>query len=224
MEVNLFINYYVDSKRERHRELVACLCNNFRNKEINRIIIFVNVNDFHNLSRVISLNKLDNNKLVTIFHDGRPTYNEYFIQTESYIEDINIISNTDITFEATGLQRLKTWNWKSYCLAITRWDYMTPSMDKSVIKHYNRQDSQDCWIMKGKFVPIEEADFPLGKKGCDNRIAFLLSKYYKVINPSQTIRTFHFHLTGIRNYAPHGNHEDLVAPPYKMLRPIKLPI
>ena len=95
-------------------------------------------------------------------------------------------------------------------------------MNDKIVRFHNRRDSQDCWIVKGRFKDIPQANFTLGKKGCDNKIAYLLSKYYDVINPSQSIRTFHLHLTNIRNYAPHGTSEDLVPPPYKFLVPCKL--
>ena len=226
MEINLFINYYVDKRRDRHREIVACFVNNINNIQIDRVVVFCNKRDVDNLNLVLKGNDFCDKqieKVVFCDFEGRPTYNELFTKSSEYPNDINIIANTDITFESTGLDRLRSWNWKGYCIALTRWDYITRSMDSKIVKHYNRNDSQDCWIVKGRFKQIPEANFPLGKKGCDNRIAFLLSKYYQVINPSQTIRTFHFHLTNIRNYAPHGEEEDLIKPPYKMLKPMKLP-
>jgi len=96
-------------------------------------------------------------------------------------------------------------------------------MNKQVVRFYNRRDSQDAWIVQGNFKQIPEANFPLGKKGCDNKIAFLLSKKYIMLNPSRTIRTFHLHLTNVRNYAPHGTKEDLIPPPYKLIQPTNMP-
>ena len=106
-------------------------------------------------------------------------------------------------------------------MALSRWDIKTH--DFAVVRHFAEKDSQDTWALLGGFPEIPEANFPLGKKGCDNRIAHLLSNHFDVINPSKEIITYHYHISGIRNYAPQGTNEDLVAPPYKFLDCDSLP-
>lgn len=220
MKANLFINFYVDKHPERDLELDKCLIKNVLNKEIDRIIIVLSGKDLRRLYEV--LEKYDTTKVFTITNEERPSYNYYFRLTREYNDDINIIANTDIVIDENSLKHLKKWNWRNYCLCLSRWDYLDNTMKSS--KHYRHRDSQDVWMLKGGFKEIKEADFCLGKKGCDNRIAYELSKFYQVINPSETIKTYHYHITNIKNYAPHGNPKDLISPPYKLIEPSKLPL
>lgn len=227
MKANLFINYYIDNHPKRHREIVACLLSNIRNKHIDRLILVVGKEHLSNLSIVLKRNNLEEyekQKVIISAGESRPSYNEYFRMSNEYPDDINIIANTDMVIGDDTAKRIKLFKWDNYCMALSRWDYIDDGMRQDFARLHDRRDSQDVWIVKGRFKDIPEADFCLGKKGCDNKIAHLLSKYYNVINPSKSLRTFHYHLTNIRNYAPHGTTEDLILPPYKMLPTQKLPI
>lgn len=220
MKANIFINFYQDKQPTRQHELEACLLKNIENKELDRIIIVISKEDKDYLKELVG----DTKKVYVAAMENRPSYNFYFKLTHQYPDDINIIANTDIVIEDDTIKKLKGWDWKNYCLALSRWDYTDNSMSSVMSKHHAHRDSQDVWAVKGRFKSIPEANFPLGKKGCDNRIAYLLDKHYILINPSQSIRTFHYHLTNIRNYAPHGTNEDLVPPPYHFVNTSKLPI
>lgn len=222
MKANLFINFYVDNHPLRDLELDKCLVKNVLNKEIDRIIVVLTRKDLIHLNKV--LEKYDTTKVYTIINEERPSYNYYFRLTREYPYDINIIANTDIVMDDDSLKLLKTWNWRNYCLALSRWDYLNHEMSKHISRLYDHRDSQDTWILRGGFKDNKLADFCLGKKGCDNRIAHELSKFYNVINPSRSIMTFHYHITNIKNYAPHGNPKDLVKPPYKLIETSKLPL
>jgi hypothetical protein len=86
---------------------------------------------------------------------------------------------------------------------------------------FDRADSQDTWIFKGGVNQVSGADFTMGIAGCDNAIAHLLEQHgYNVINPSRTIKTYHLHLTNIRNYTDiSGNAIQRIQPPYKLINP-----
>ena len=65
--------------------------------------------------------------------------------------------------------------------------------------------SQDTWIYHTKFQPngllLEKADILLGKPGCDNTLAYLLHIHgYSCINEPFHVRTYHMHLSNVRNY------------------------
>lgn len=220
IKANIYLNLYQDKHPTRQHEIEACLLKNLENKDFDRFIIVISKDDREYLKSLVK----EDERVYIVVMDDRPTYNFYFKLTHQYPDDINIIANTDIVIESDTIKRLKGWNWRNYCLALSRWDYLDDTMSAARSKHHANRDSQDVWAVKGRFKSIPEADFPLGKKGCDNRIAYLLDKYYIVINPSQSIRTFHYHLTNIRNYAPHGTSKDLVLPPYMMVVPTKLPL
>jgi len=219
MKANLYINFYRDKNLDRQNEIDSCLLKNLENHYMDRFIIVISDKDREYLKDLVN----DNRRVFVIIKEDRPTYNYYFNASFNYPDDINIVANTDIVIENDTVKRLKGWNWRNYCLALSRWDYLDDNMNKNNSKHWANRESQDVWMVKGRFKNIPEADFPLGKKGCDNRIAYLLAKYYDVINPSRSIRVFHYHLTNIRNYAPHGNPNDLIKPPYKLIFPTKLP-
>jgi len=111
-------------------------------------------------------------------------------------------------------------------LSLTRWDVKADNVfntnnhvDSSVL--FDTPDSQDTWIFMGGVPQISGADFTLGKAGCDNSIAYMLEQSgYNVLNPSRTIKTYHLHLTNIRNYTDVVGHAiERIQPPYKLLYP-----
>lgn len=144
----------------------------------------------------------------------KPTYN-YFFQRINEItgpNDVNIISNSDIFFDETIAlaEKIKPREF----FALLRWEWQS---DGSV-KFYDRPDSQDTWIVRGKIENVY-GDFTLGVRGCDNRIAYeFLKAGYKVRNPSKSIKTYHVHNSQIRNYLM----RDVVSPPYHTLSPTEL--
>ena len=227
MKANLYINYYIDKNPKRHRELVSCLLENIKNTRLDMIYIVIDPSHIDNLNKVVANNNTNGikgmDKITIIEESSRPSYNYYFELTRRNNEDINIIANTDIIIPASTIKMLNAWNFGRRCLALSRWDYITNRLDNTMARHHSSRDSQDTWIAKGGFPNIPSANFPLGKKGCDNRIAFILSKHYEVLNPSINLRTYHYHVSEVRNYKPHGTNEDLVPPPYKFITPTTLP-
>jgi hypothetical protein len=231
-QVTLFINYYEDKSLDRRLELDTCLINNVYNKSINTILVFVSKEFYKKLCSPDSKNDTDimklirSNKKMYVIINERPTYNEMFYATNYFPNDINIIANSDIYFDAESLKTLKAMEWPSTTgLALTRWDYVKNSaggMVKETYEFLDRRDSQDTWMFNGAVKTIPGADFTLGMRGCDNAICHLLSESgYAMFNPSRTIRTYHLHLCQIKNYSSHEQ-EDLIPEPYKFLEPTDL--
>lgn len=145
---------------------------------------------------------------IVVIDDKRPTYNDFFELSAKFKDDVNVIANSDIFFDHTILQA-KSIKFKQ-CFALSRWDVEKDG----TVKHFKRNDSQDVWIIRGE-CELRTGNFYLGIAGCDNRIAYELSKKYIVTNPSTTIRPLHLHLTGVSNYNP----KDAIPQPYKMVTP-----
>jgi len=214
--VQLITNYYIDNNVDRQKELDFCFFENLNNKTIDKVIVFITVEDFNSLQK-------KNHKLlervVYVITDKRPTYNDYFKQLaqEEGAENINIISNLDIIIPEETIKLLPNYlDATNNVLALTRYNVIDPNYYKFSSQFFNRIDSQDTWIYKGKIYKIDGADYSLGIAGCDNNIAHLISiSGYNVINPSLTLKTYHYHLTEIRNYNPHNS----IKPPYKLLTP-----
>ena len=197
---NLFVSHYTDSNSERQLEYVSCLTKNIANKSIDKIYLVCESEPF------ITVNP----KVKVIVIKSRPTYNVFFdlIRQLTKPEDWNIIANSDIYFDNT-IEQVS--NKPANCLvALTRYE-----VNKSgAITFLNRADSQDVWAFKG-YANVS-CDFTLGVAGCDNVLAFKFAEArYMVINPSRSIKVYHLHSSGIRNYTSLTR----LKPPYKLIPP-----
>ena len=217
MKINLILNYYKDKVEDRNLELLTCFVKNLNNDYINNIVVISTESDYSSLIDYLVDNK---NKIIPILTEVRPTYNDYFSITRNFFNDdnnINIISNLDIIIPQETLYSEVSKTINDYidsktCLALSRWDIQ----ENNTYVHFDRSDSQDTWIFIGGVPNINGADFTLGKCGCDNKILYLLDESgYFLINPSKTLKTYHLHLTNIRNYAL----TDRIPLPYKLLLP-----
>ena len=217
IQFNLFTNYYTDANVSRQAELDYCFLENL--DVFDHIIVACTQDDFEKLP--------DNDKIIPIITDKRPTFSDYFDMMNTIAFDdncINIIANLDIIIPKSTLVASETYfaGNKKTCLALTRWD-LVEGFDLK-FRHcvfYNHADSQDTWIFHSKVKDVE-GDFCLGKPGCDNAIAYILDKAgYDVINPSRSLFTYHLHLTSVRNYLNEKGEqfEKPVPPPYKLLEP-----
>lgn len=221
MNHNLFVNYYIDKNIERQKELDFCINENLKNNSLNFYVVICNAMEYdYFIKKYIEFEK----KIIPIIIDERPTYNNYF-QFISKIfpqqDNINIISNLDIIVPEETLLYSSFYLSGKSCLALSRWDISNINNYKINSHLFDRADSQDTWIFKGAVNQVAGANFPLGKAGCDNSIAHLLSTSgYDVKNPSKTLKTFHYHLTNIRNYTDvSGIPTSVIPPPYKLIQP-----
>jgi hypothetical protein len=185
--INLFINPYIHNNSERQKELDFCMKQNRENRFIDRIYEIY----------------------------GRPSYRDYFkkINEVTTEDDINIIANADIFFDETIIfaENMRHNN----CYLLSRWDIKSIKPFEAHV--YNQPGSQDVWMFRGKVRDIKYCDFPLGKMGCDNRIARELHVAgYALVNCAYTIRSYHYHLTEIRTYDQSiRNAQTVVPPPYQ---------
>ena len=189
MKINLYTCYYLDDSEERQKEIDFCLDQN--SKVFDKVFIFK-----------------DDLK--------RPTFNDFFNKIEEKNDSINIISNSDIYFIKSEIEKMYSYLDDDVCLALTRWDILKNEEPKL----FDRMDSQDTWVFKGKVKIRLAEDFPMGIPGCDNRLAHELEKKYNVLNPSRNIKTYHLHLSNKRNYyESDGSVKNRISPPYKFLEP-----
>lgn len=153
--------------------------------------------------------------MIVIESQQKLTYNNYIdrINQLANPDDISVFCNSDIYLDDTIL---KTQYMKPRDVyALSRWD-----VDKQGnAKFWNRKDSQDTWIVRGKVEPLN-GDFALGTPGCDNRIAHEFQKSgHLVSNPGISIKTYHVHTSNVRNY---NKSTPSVPPPYLTVEPISL--
>lgn len=208
--ISLYTTFYNEQNIIRKSELAECLKLNISNPAISKIVV---------LYEVPIIYDHNNKKIRHISVGRRPNYSDYFriVNGSSYSEDINIIANSDIFFDHS-IKNIELIDFADKCFALSRWDIQP---DGSAIL-FNRNDSQDVWIFKGKIKEGVFGDFPVGVPFCDNRIMFELQKAgYKVLNPSFSIKAYHLH-AGKREEYKKENLSIYVDPPYRYRYPHNL--
>lgn len=189
----LFTSFYQDRNPIRQAELEHCMRMNVNNANIDKIVVVLEgkCEDFP------VLNYTDR---IEVIEAQRPTFRQFFDLANLLCKqgDIAIISNTDIYFDTT-IKELDRVVWHlPMCVALSRWH----QHENGQIILHNEKYSQDVWIFKTPILNMQYADFYMGIAGCDNRIAYEIHKAgYHLINPSQTIRSIHYHMSEVRNYS-----------------------
>ncbi len=194
--INYYTEYWDSGNQDRNLEVIECINKNIKSNLFDNIFIFSEKNEKRLLKETIKT--------------SRVTYQYIF---DNSTEGFNVFCNSDIEFDETILlvKNIK----ENEFYALTR--YENNMMLHKYDDPYEGQDSQDVWIWKDK-CKIKDADFHLGLPGCDNKIAYHAERSgYIVTNPALSIKTYHRHLTNIRQ----GTSSDLskrLPPPYKLVR------
>lgn len=200
MHINLYINLYDIKNSIRHDELVNCLEKNISSEIINKIYVF---NEGFNFSGIQS------DKLVIIPVQHRFKFSDFYNYLEC--DAINIIANSDISFEKLKISFKKLLIIKGVLIALTRYEY------SGDLFRCNEKDSQDTWIFNGKPDFLKICKFYPGLPACDNKLAYEAWRHnYIVVNPSKTFKTIHYHKDLSRSYSE----EDRLPKPYLYLKPI----
>jgi len=205
--ITLYTTYYHEKDNDRRAELELAIVANTKNLAISKIVILNEGGD---------LSFARNEKVIIISIANRPYYSDFFqlINTTATAADVSIIANTDIFFD-TNINVLEYLPFNNCCFALSRW-YLN---QKGRYQLYNRNDSQDVWIFKGRVKNNLFGDFSIGVPRCDNRLLYELKKAgYKVCNPAYSIKTFHLHKDAINGY-PVGNSPGYISEPYGYLFP-----
>jgi hypothetical protein len=216
--INLYVSYYIDPRPDRAKEIDACLKTNLASGHFDTATIYTDVPAQELAERFAGLTAGCN---VIFNHDTpRPTFAQMFDHARSMtgsMEVVHVFANSDIVFDSTIIAGAKTITTKQ-AFALTRWDM---TVDHRAV-FMDRVDSQDVLMLKGVIADVPGANFTQGAAGCDNKIAFLLKQAgYKVLNPSKDIRTYHMHLSGVRNYSIVKDRKE-IKPPFLTVPPCRL--
>ena len=197
MKMNYFVEDWDSRDNERNEEVIYAINSNI-------------TSGFFDTIHILSSSKEPRIKHELIPCD-RVSYETVFNMS---LPGVNILANSDIRFDKTIL-KAKDITYREFW-ALTRYE-----LDGTRHKHddpYKGSDSQDVWIWKDE-CKIENASFNLGVAGCDNRIAaeaFLAG--YDVLNPAESITTWHHHTTGTRTGSSNYNVTKVRIPqPYKLI-------
>lgn len=195
----LITQFFKHSNAERSAEIRKCLRENVSNPLIDKIIL---MNEFPQ-----KFTKSD--KIQEEIIGRRLTYKDvleriYDIPDNTFV----VFANADIFIDANSFRELWYLNLEDKFIALLRYD-LPMSGDVAEAKLFGpRADSQDTWILRSDDVKKrdiscwENTNFKFGKMGCDNGIAMeMLRQKFLVVNPCQTLRTYHVHYSAVRNYS-----------------------
>lgn len=203
----LLTTYYEETNPVRKQELDYCIKNNAASGLFDAIYIFTDSQVPLPVLLPKSIQPLQFNI------NRRTTYNDMFSLARQSFSDSNkltVIANTDIFFDETLLLASAV-DMSNTCFALSRWDIQE---DNDPPIHHDFWDSQDVWIFQGKIRDIN-ADFGIGVRGCDNRLAHeLVQAGYNVYNPSKSIKAYHYHMSNYRTYEQLNNQPAPIPRPY----------
>jgi len=193
----LMVGFYRDPDFNRARELLTCLERNLSNEFIGQVHIFVEDRlPGRKYYLVEEYPVLKHPKVRLIDHGRRVSYRNLFDRANGKLSRRRIIvANADIYFDGS-LAQLDHVLLDGKLLCLSRWDVRADGSAQLFAHTY----SQDAWIFQTP-IRIFKNDFLLGLPRCDNRIAWEAQRAGLVVsNPSHTIRAYHLHLSGVRNY------------------------
>lgn len=206
--LRLFTTWYPCGDAQRRAELAEALQRNLDCAALDQVCI---------LREGAAELPLASDKLVVREATGRPTFDDFWAWMDEVndADDLAIVANSDIWFDASiGLA--KTHLSPGQCWALARWDCVqTPPV------LFDRNDSQDAWVLRGQPRPIN-GDFFLGAPRCDNRLLYeLQAAGYETRNPAFSVRAHHLH---DREFAEYGGgvQPGFAEPPYRYLWPHNL--
>lgn len=184
--MKLFTEYFVPKNVVRHEEYLTCLVANIQNNLIDDIYLFVTKELPDNKPPKVHLVKQE---LSGGQKRSQPIFKELFAFCNKFVGEICIIANADIVFDES-VKHLED---------IPDGVFVALSRDDMI----DNGASQDAWVFRAPVRLSDEMNFPLGWRGCDNRIARIMHDLgYEIRNPAQQIKPQHIHQTEYRTVRP----------------------
>jgi hypothetical protein len=219
MKINLYTSFKRDVDENRNKEKIHCLTRNLQ-CGFNRIHLVCETLEDKNYFEEQVYDKLFSSvgNFYAVTFQKKVTFNDFFdliggYKSQSDEDTLNVICNPDIYFNS--LQPIDIFYEdldlkRSTILALSRWYY--EKYDKFV--HYNREDSQDSWMIYGYHQIKLNEEISFDCIGSDNRIAHELTNLgYRLINPSSIIKPIQL------DNSKKTEKKKLVEPPYLYVTP-----
>jgi hypothetical protein len=212
--------YFNHADYKRKTELRKCLLENMKSPLIDKIILL-------NETKEDIPSGPHTNKVEEIVIGHRLTYQDVFDKIYDFPDDVIVaFANADIFIDTDSWKEIWNLNLENKFLALLRYDLPSNGLTDSAKMFGPRADSQDTWVVRAADVKQRSREtwstlnFKFGKMGCDNLIALeMMRNKFLVVNPSQTIKTFHNHSSEIRNY----NKLDVIeAPLFHFIHPTSI--
>ena len=193
-DVYVYMPYYIEKKKARMKEINHAIRLNSENQDIDRMYLFTE----SDVSKIQFEKGTDESKIKIVSTSSVPTFNDILKKSNQVNPNgINIVMNSDIYIDEDNLNATRDQLIDRMVFALSRYDYNSES---KMFELRNLPYSQDVWAFKGRVFPFSD-NIEFGIPGCDNRIAYEFREQgYIVSNPSKTIKTYHYHTSGIRKY------------------------
>lgn len=151
---------------------------------------------------------IENNNFDIVILDcqNKPTFNFFFQKINQLVgpNDISIICNADIFFDKSISLISKIGLREIYAISRLEWH------KSNNVSAPGATDAQNAWVIRGPITNVN-GDFLMGAPGSAGRIAYEFQKAgYRVVNPCRSVKTYHAHDSGVRNYSE----SDKVPGPY----------
>ena len=193
--------YYVPEKPKRRKEIRTCLERNMESKLIDRIVLMNEKKEELPTGGQVPIEERVLGK--------RLTYADVIHAAAEFPADvICVFANADICIDDESWRQLWQVNMENKFLALLRYDVPESGRTEDAKIFGPRADSQDTWVVRvedilkrGASTIAKGLDFPFGKMGCDNTVALeMLRQKFLVVNPCLSLKTWHFHSSGVRGY------------------------
>lgn len=229
--ITLLQQFHIPKNEERYQEIKTVLKKNIENKHINHIYL---LNERKYTKEELGLTTIPNH-LHQVIIDTRLSFYITFKFAQRYCRNSWVVlSNNDIYFDNTVLQipimlKKQRHKDKSRFLTLLRYEVKDVATNEAVLyKKYRdgspKHNCQDTWAFYTNELPFitdkKLLNIQLGRPGCDNRIAYVLHKYfnYQLINVPSKIKSYHYHSSQYRTYS-FVNDPNLVKGPYIYILP-----
>lgn len=194
--------YYIPDKMKRAREISKCLVMNTESPLIDKMVLL------NEKREAFPPGVAGHAKVEERVIGHRLTYRDVFQAIQGFPDDvIAVFANADIAIDNESWTDVWAVNLEDKFLALLRYDVGADGDVRKAEIFGPRPDSQDTWVVRACDVKkrgegiLKTLDFPFGKMGCDNAIALdMLKAKFVCVNPSLSLRTWHFHSSGIRTY------------------------
>ena len=189
--------YYTPTTQKRQKEVQKCLEINAQSSRIDRIILMNEKPE-----------QVPKNTKVPIEEhviQKRLTYADVVEKAKGFPKDVLLVfANADICIDDESWGQVWDVNMEKKFLAILRYDVPESGDFRKAELFGPRADSQDTWVVRVadlENVQTKNLDFNFGRMGCDNAIAMeMLRQKFLVVNPAFSLKTYHLHTSGVRNY------------------------
>jgi hypothetical protein len=210
-EIYLISQFYIDKHKIRQNELLYCLKRVVNNNNFKKIYL---LNERIYTAQEMGLTSDEMRRVIQINISHRLKFKEVFIEVKRLnLKGYIVFGNSDIFFDnSIRLVKEIGLDQKKRACGLSRFEYSKGQNLEDCKLTNGGYHTADIWIYHTNYSPsvimINNSDFYFGKPGCDNAIGYIFKNNgYEFLNIPYTLKIYHFHTSGLRNYSRHDQVE-----------------